>query len=254
MCEVNKILTNPHCGYSSRWFMSLDDFCDLAVQAACNLGSYNRYKVRVNWRDRWCVTKFSHYNFFFNLYTDIKRRIFDQWGFCLFNFFFGPNLKKLPTKGWKRKAYAKKRINIPLKLIILLASFFKHRQSRRFGLYEAKLLVLEIQTNNLNLYIDFTYCYALTSTRDCLVVRNILFFHRHRKAGYQQHTVSSCTTETYLNIWGWKWYSVSQFPGRVVNKVYYHQLDGAIKRYAYIPEKIIKFMICLHLHEYIIDL
>lgn len=161
----------------------------------------------------------------------------------------GENAKPMPKK---ELIFRKKRKN--LKLIILLASFFKHRQSRRFGLYEAKLLVLEIQTNNLNLYVDFTYCYALTSNRDCLVVRNILFFHRHRKAGYQQYTVSSCTTETYLNIWGWKWYSVSQFPGRVVNKVYYHQLDGAIKRYTYIPEKIIKFMICLHLHEYIIDL
>ena len=79
MCEVNKILTNPHCGYSSRWFMSLDDFCDLAVQAACNLGSHNHNKILA-------------FKFFSNLCIDIKRRIFDRWG-------FGPNLKKLPTKG-----------------------------------------------------------------------------------------------------------------------------------------------------------
>ena len=57
----------------------------------------------------------------------------------------------------------------------LLASFLKHRQSRkRFGLYKAKLLVLEIQTNNGKLCVYFTYFYALTFTRDCLVVRNIL--------------------------------------------------------------------------------
>ena len=45
---------------------------------------------------------------------------------------------------------------------------------KRFGLYKAKLPVLEIQTNNGKLCVYFTYFYALTFTRDCLVVRNIL--------------------------------------------------------------------------------